>query len=206
MRSTPAIAKAQPAPPPAPEVKKQPAPAPNPPEVKKQSIAQPTPAKKKEPAIADKKIGTPKQSVKKNPPPQNRANISDALRKELEESIAKIESKNDKPVVSRKAATPLALQIDAVSEEEGSASGDYIDLLTHHMHRLLSLPEYGEVKIQLRLRQDGSVAKITVLKAQNEKNRLYLESSLPHLQFPRFEGAYASKKEHTFVLTFCNQM
>ena len=95
----------------------------------------------------------------------------------------------------------MTLQIDGSDSEQQS----YTDTLISHLHESLSLPDFGEVKIQLSLRQDGSVVKVIVLKARNEKNRQYLESNLPHLKFPRFDGAWANKKEYTFVLTFCNE-
>lgn len=174
------------------------------------------PAVKKDPAIADKVVSKSNlKPAKKNPPPQqNRAKISDSLLQELEESIAKIENKSDKGATvkrapdSSKTFAPILLQIDSpigndASAEEGES--DYTDTLVSHLHRSLSLPDYGEVKIQLSLRQDGTVAKLIVLKTQSEKNKQYLESNLPRLRFPRFDGAYANKKEYTFILTFCNE-
>jgi hypothetical protein len=170
----------------------------------------PASSAKKEAAIADKQLGKTAQPVpKKNPPAQNRAKISDSLWKELEESIAKIESKSDKGMDkktarSTKSLTPIALQIDtAWNEAEGV--GDYKVILADYLHQVLSLPDYGEVKIQLSLRQDGTVCKVVVLKAQSERNKQYLESNLPRLKFPHLDEADASKTEHTFVLTFCNE-
>lgn len=187
----------------------------------KQEIAKPqtqkqTPSPKKEPAIADKKLNKTKQAPVKTsfPPTQNRSKISDSLIKELEESIAKIENKSDKETASNKSAgksktlVPIRLQIDTPSvelsnREEGQ--NDYRDVLISHLHECLVLPDYGEVKIQLGLREDGTVVKVIVLKTQSEKNRQYLESNLPRLKFPRFDKAYAGKKECTFTLTFCNE-
>jgi hypothetical protein len=200
--------------PPKSEIKKEPTPKPI---REKKEVLQKTDSAKKEPAIADKVLSKSKTpAAKKNPPPppQNRANISDSLLKELEESIAKIETKSDKGAASKKtpinsqAFTPISLQIDnPLSDDSTAEEGEssYPDTLASHLHRSLSLPDYGEVKIQLSLRQDGTVVKLIVLKTQSEKNRQYLESNLPRLQFPRFEGAYASKKEYTFILTFCNE-
>ena len=195
------------APAPKPAIKKEIIPPKPQPIQKKETPAQ-KPAEKKDPAIADKKIAPAKLPVKNPPTAANRAKISDSLLQDLEESIAKIDLKSDKSAVKRdaKALAPLALQIDAWTSDEADETGDYTDLLIGHLHRLLSLPEYGEVKIQLSLRQDGSVAKVVVLKAQSEKNKHYLESNLALLRFPRFEGQYANKKEHTFTLTFCNEL
>jgi hypothetical protein len=173
-------------------------------------------SKKKEPAIADKQLSKAKQpTAKKNLPSQNRAKISDSLLKELEESISKIENKSDKEIAGKtipprdKALAPVSLQIDTPSYEfsnETKGSSDYTDVLVSHLHQSLRLPDYGEVKIQLSLRQDGTVCRIIVLKAQSEKNKQYLESRLPQLKFPPFDGAYVNKKEYTFILTFCNEL
>ncbi len=191
------------------EPKKEAPPAP----MKKQQTAKPAPAVKKEPAIADKTLSKAKPSEqKKIPPAPPRAKISDSLLQELEESIAKIENKSDKTKLSQSAHTnkaplaPIALQIDAIANDSSEDESNYTDALVKHLHQALSLPDYGEVKIQLSLRQDGTVAKVIVLKTQSERNRHYLESNLPRLKFPRFDGAYANKKESTFVLTFCNEL
>jgi outer membrane biosynthesis protein TonB len=187
---------------PAPAKKETPAP--------KTTAQKKTPSEKKEPAVAEKKLSKSKQPpppAKKNPPQQNRAKISDSLLKELEDSIAKIENKKpvSKAISPGKALAPIPLQIDLLSSDHEDASADYSDLLVGYLHQSLSLPDYGEVKIQLSLRQDGSVSKVIVLKTQSEKNKRYLESSLPKLNFPRFEGTYSNKKECTFILTFCNE-
>jgi hypothetical protein len=175
---------------------------------KEQPVQKQTP--KKEPAIADKQLSKARQSApaapaKKSPPPQSRAKISDSLRKELEESIASIEAPvKKKTPSSSKVLAPIALQVDAISSDV-SHDESYTALLISQLHQVLSLPDYGEVKIQLSLRQDGSVAKITVLKAQSGKNKQYLEAELPRIKFPRLDGMYGNKKECTFILTFCNE-
>lgn len=208
-------------PPPKPEVKKETAPPKPAPALQKEKVAapekkqpaHPTLTIKKEPAIADKKIGPTKQPAKKTaPPPEPRAKISDSLLRELEESIAKIDGKGDKSPTKRSASaavkqgTPIQLQIDTLAAAEDESGDDYADVLLGHLHHYLRLPDYGEVKIQLSLRQDGSVARVVVLKSQSEKNRQYLETTLPRLVFPRFEGKYLNRKEHTFALAFCNEL
>ena len=130
---------------------------------------------------------------------------SDSLLKELEESIAKIDKKSvAKTTPPSKAIAPIPLQIDLHSSDF-EEDADYTALLIRELHESLRLPDFGEVKIQLSLRQDGSVVKVVVLKAQSEKNKQYLESNLMRLKFPRFEGTYSNKKECTFILTFCNE-
>lgn len=137
---------------------------------------------KKEPAIADKVVSQKKATA----PPIPRAQISDALFKELEESIAKIEEKGLKSVKT----APLVLQVD------GEASS-FTEQLVFCLQEHLILPDYGEVKIQLDLREDGSVDRIVVLSAESKANKRYLEQHLPQLRFPKGGGH--------FVLTFANK-
>ncbi len=166
----------------------------------------PAPIPKKEAAVVEKRLSKSKQNppaAKKSPP--ERAKISDSLLKELEESIATIDKKSVSKMTSpSKAIAPIPLQIDLHSSDS-EADADYTDLLVSKLHESLRLPDFGEVKIQLSLRQDGSVVKVVVLKAQSEKNKQYLESNLTRLKFPRFEGTYSNKKEYTFILRFCNE-
>lgn len=197
----PAPVKPRPTPPastksPAQNTAKKPTPSP---QIKPPS--KPTP--KKEPAIADKKISTkPPQPQTKTPPP-SRAKISDALKKELQESLAKL----DTPILAApKSAPPIrphSLQIDA--PDLSTTQSQYIEQLTAILHNALKLPEIGEVKIQLTLHHDGTVAKLVVLKAASTKNKTYLEMHLPHLICPRLDGEYAKTSEQTFILTFCNE-
>lgn len=162
------------------------------------------PVAKKEPAIADKQIkknGAP--PPKKKTPPDNRAKISEALKQQLQASIAQIEGKKQQPVPNRKPA-PIQLHIDSVDQE--SLDSGYVGRMLSYLHQSLNLPEFGEVKIQLTLRQDGSIAKLVILNSESEKNRRYLESNLPRLHLPSLDGSLAKKAEQTFILAFCNEI
>jgi hypothetical protein len=179
---------------PAPEPKKkapQKVPSPSPPPVVKKASPKASPPIKKEPV--------------KQPHPQSKAVIADTLLEELEESIAKIGTSSDKTPIKKKSPVPIPLQMDLVSADEGEVDSAYAEKLVQCLYQQLKLPEYGEVVIQLHLHQDGTVGKIIVLKAHSQRNRHYLESTLPQVKFPSFEGGYAHKKESVFVLRFCNQ-
>ncbi|HEY2810202.1 MAG TPA: hypothetical protein VGJ00_02275 [Rhabdochlamydiaceae bacterium] len=152
----------------------------------------------------------PKAAQKSQPVKQQ--HVSSALLRQLEESIAKIEDKSDKNRLSKSARAhsstyvPAPLQMDALRVNEALSEEDYVHSLTNQMHASLHLPDFGEVKIELTLRQDGTIAKLRVLKAESDKNRQYLESHLPQLKFSCLKGAYAKQKEYTFVLNFCNEL
>jgi outer membrane biosynthesis protein TonB len=165
-------------------------------EVPKKETAKPVKAAKPAPAkkpAAKAKKAEPK--IKEEPV------ISDTLLQELQESIAKIDQKRDKIVNGKKLDTPKSPKFDSGSRDVEVKDESFHESLIAHLHEALNLPEYGEVKIQLTLNPDGSVAKVAVLKSESEKNRGYLEKSLPHLQFPPLRGS-----QQTFTLTFCNEI
>jgi len=159
----------------------------------------PLPALTKKVPVPDNQVKKEiKTVVKKEAQSENRVMVSNELKKKLEESIAKIEKKKE-PL-----SQPLPLiqlHIDSVGTES-----DYPDLIADYLRQLLHLPEFGEVNVQLTLHQDGRVAKLVVLYAGSERNKRYLEQSLPFLRFPSFNGSFAKKMEHTFTLTFCNEI
>jgi len=185
---------------------------------KKTEVKPPPPplqSSKKAPAIADKKVDNTKKTTPaaaKPAPP--RARVSEQLLQELEESIAKIQQKRDKLDRKKQEDPPHLigpLQIDSsvpvptnVTEEESSTQ--YQQMLIDCLRESLNLPEYGEVKIRLTLKKDGSVQDLTVLKAESEKNKRYLEEKLPFLRFPRLRDSFSNKNQSTFVLTFCNEI
>ncbi len=172
----------------------------------------PLPPKALEPVDTQvKKLQKQQPVVNKKPSAAKKevVSVSSDLVKELEESIAKMENKPAFVSKQSQKVAPILLKIDAVSEKNGELEAQgthYIDSLVGHLHRTLSLPEYGQVKIELHLRQDGTVIKVVILSAESEKNKLYLEKNLPHLKFPRFEGSYAAKRDCVFNIVFCNEL
>jgi outer membrane biosynthesis protein TonB len=181
---------------------------------KKLAVKKETPPLKKTTVTTEKKsIDTVKPIA---PPKPEIHSISPSLLEELEESIAKIQDKSDNPILDKQIknktplSAPVSLQIDALYSEKlencDTTSSDYISSLTQHLHASLHLPDFGEVKIELTLQQDGTVAKLKVLKAESDHNKKYLESHLPLLKFPHLTGSFARKNEYTFTVNFCNEL
>lgn len=162
----------------------------------------------KAPPIMEKKlIKEKKQSAPvKKPLEEKRERMSQKLLRDLEDSLAKLEAKPQKKgAKNERTRWDLPAPIDALHLDETPAEepGAYDNSLIGYLHQTLNLPEHGEVKIQLTLKQDGTFVKLVVLKTESEKNRRYLEASLPHLRFPELQG---NKKQETFVVTFCNEI
>ena len=165
---------------------------------KKEPVKKPAPAKKTAPPPPPKKV-----MKAKAPPPSESPKIPKKLLQDLEESIAKIEGKHiSKTPSQKKVDVPLPIE----SEETSDVDLTFHEIIVSYLHEALNLPEHGEVKIELTLRQDGSVAKLIVLKSESEKNKSYLEKSLPSLKFPILDGMFSNKTQQTFILTFCNEL
>ena len=143
-----------------------------------------------------------KKSIAKEPPKKKKVEkkapeIPQNLLEELEEIVTKIESKKEKGY------SPPQLEVPSAVGDFALKSDGYEESLVSYLHQALHLPEYGDVKIQLTVREDGTVVKMTVLKAESKKNREYLEQNLSVLHLPPW---FSKKKEETFVLTFCNEL
>lgn len=170
-------------------------------------------AKKPKPEKKKPVQQTRPKPLKKTPSPPSLSPKAKDLMQKLEESIAKIEEKHDKGHQQELLKTPSKielLQIDHIKEVElpvSSETGEeaYQDLLIQNLKQSLNLPDYGEVTMQLIINADGSLANLTVLHAGSEKNKRYLEESLPLLQFPPFQGNLAGEKQQSFKLVFCNE-
>lgn len=206
--SKPAVEKKTPAPTPA---KPKPA-AP----ILKKPAPTPKPATKPKPTPSSTKPVPPKQPPVKQEPKNSSSNIQvpKELLEELEERIAKIETKRDKIRSTADIAIPKSIDSSFSKETiEHSQESDAIDELNNYseflvayLQQQLHLPDFGEVKVEISVRQDGAIEKYVVLKTESEKNRKYLEERLPVLRFPEFKGKGLSKSRQTFVLTFCNEI
>ena len=185
----------------------------------KKKIAKPkTPAKPKvTPTVTKPITSSPKKTPEKAPPkkPEKKnIEISKELINELEERIAKIDAKRDKipargdisipkSVDSLFTKEPMHFEVERISFEQISNYGEF---LTTYLQEMLRLPDFGEVKVQITVAQDGSVVRYAVVKAESDKNKKYLEEKLTSLHFPEFKGKGITKPEETFVLTFCNEI
>jgi hypothetical protein len=171
--------------------------------------------KPKAPPPAPKKPAPQKKQPSKKPSIQP-VKKAQALVEELEERIAKIEQKRDKIETKQELKAPGtidSLQIESIkkTDPQDNASNEisedaYQNMLIGCLRQSLNLPDYGEVKIQLTLRADGSVAELIVIKSESQKNKRYLEEKLPLVKFPLLQGALFGKKQHTFLLIFCNEV
>ena len=161
------------------------------------AAAKPSPAKskpiqQKKPAMVEK--GKPKKTPKA--PDKVWKEIDEALAKIDDKVYSKLQSKLDVPKVKGSSASQIPFP-DFGGDDEGTEE----ETLASFLHTSLNLPEFGEVKIQMTIKKDGTVARLNVLQAESHKNKAYLEKHLPLLRFPLILD-----KEKTFTFTFCNEI
>ncbi|MGL5264264.1 MAG: hypothetical protein ACRDAI_06815 [Candidatus Rhabdochlamydia sp.] len=149
---------------------------------------------------ARKRIPSPKQ-------PHQEFDIPSSLLKQLEESIAKIEQKDDKQCKSSTIVAASLSSKEAVDlAQEDSVLSSYTASLIKELTKMLQLPEYGTVKVKMKIDPTGKIVELLVLQAESKVNKLYLEKRLPNIVLPRYNEQLMLNDEQTFTLTFCNAL
>lgn len=189
-------------------------PAKKPPPPKKPVAKKPPPPK---PPVVKKEAPPKKPIAKKEPPPKKpTAVVTQApvdkrrqeLLRQLEESIEKIEESPHKytsepePKVVKSVGK---LSIDEVAPTQPAPKASaYEDELVGRLQLLLRLPDYGNVRVRLRLARNGTVRGVEILSSESASNRVYVENTLPTLQFPAFGSQFKGEEVHEFLLTLTN--
>lgn len=154
---------------------------------------------KKAPVIyrsPQKKIVTAKKaSVPRRPNAQARA-----LLQKMRSTLNNMESKPEKPqeqplFVPHKVENTIKSPAQQISTD---SSFSYVQRLIEELQNHLNLPEYGEVKVEMTITQEGMITDLYIVDAQSEKNAAYLKKTLPNVTFPWF-NQYA-KQEKVRVL------
>ena len=131
--------------------------------------------------------------------------IPSSIVKQLEESIAKIEQKDDKQCKSSTIVTAsLSTKAVVTLEQEEPILSSYTASLVKELTQMLQLPEYGEVKIKIKVSPAGKILELLVLQAESKLNKLYLEKHLPNIVLPKYNEKATLNNKQTFTLTFCN--
>lgn len=170
------------------------------------SIKPPPPAPKavKSPKAAPsspKKTAEPKQVASKKPalPPPS-------IFEEIAKGLERIESEPTKEKTSEELTVPKALLIEKQKgpalQESRFLDTSYQEILASFLKSALELPEKGEVKLLLELRQDGSVKNLEILEAKSKKNGEFLKKRLPELLFPCLNSEASERDSLQFTLVF----
>jgi outer membrane biosynthesis protein TonB len=172
----------------------------------KASPATPKPKAKPKRATPTKKTNA--IPIKKENPP-----IPKELVQKLEESIAKIDKKPDNYRGKEAFVLPERIKSSAHLDTSRSLATQPSDFLIEvkgeliqQLQSSLHLPDFGEVKVQLKLSESGKVENVKVLKAASQKNHEYLIKELPLMSFPSLSLHRLPEKERVFVITFHNEI
>lgn len=167
--------------------------------------AAPTPAAKKEkiakPAAPTKTAPTKSAPIAKAKP----AETATAAKKPKinAEALAQVKANLQKIDHQATAAAPAVTAAVAVTSDV-SAPRPYEDLLAERLHLLLTLPDYGDVTIRLKLSRMGKVLNVSIVKSASEENRQYVQKTVPNLSLPPFGRSFGSDADHTFQLVLSN--
>jgi colicin import membrane protein len=172
----------------------------------KKPAAKPKPVKAVAAKPAEPKPAPPKT-------PQLEQKQKELLTK-AKEKIGKIDTASDKVIatgnLSKALPTALAaLSIDNLSVEAAPSMGieelAYRDELAIRLKLYLKLPEYGEVKLKLKLERSGKVMDVNIVNSSSEKNSAYIRKTLPGLALPPFGNQFKGESSYTFTITLSNE-
>lgn len=156
------------------------------PKPKPEAKAEPKPAEKKPKPVEAKK--TPKIAADKLA--QAKANLN-----QIHHSTPTREQKSTSAV----SALPELASAIATSNENS-----YEEILAERLRLLLTLPDYGDVKIKLTVSRIGHVVSVDVLQADSEENRQYVLKTLPMTKLPAFGKDLKGRDQETFRLVLSN--
>jgi outer membrane biosynthesis protein TonB len=135
--------------------------------------------------------------------------VAKSLVKDLEEKIASLDkkpmalsSKQEMKVPSFVTSSSLDAKVES-SSFHGPFS--YQQKLISDLKNNLKLPEYGEVKLRMKISSKGEVVTVEVLSAQSERNKSYLQKELVSLRFLWFSKILPESPFYDFVITFQNE-
>jgi len=81
---------------------------------------------------------------------------------------------------------------------------NYTQSLVRALKSMLTLPEFGEVKIAITIDRSGRVTHLSVLGAESIQNQKMVERVLKEAKFSSFEANFSGEKEHTFAIVLKN--
>lgn len=166
------------------------------PAIKKVAAMAPAVKKQAKRAAPRKKRPVLKKKIKPKVPHE--------LLKKLQQNLAKIEKAPSKTSSFTPLKAPKSIPKLQVEKISGEGDALFATTLVDYLQKALDLPSFGKVRVALTLSREGRFIKMTILGSESDHNRLFLQNELKVLKYPKFTGSLAKEKEHTFVITFCN--
>lgn len=171
--------------------------------------------RKKNPNVNLKKIDAqlPKQAKKEKEkkalPPIAKGgsgrNIAKSLVKELEEVVHELEgSENLMPSLSSSSTIILPNEVANLNflESEERDLSEYGERLVAFLQTCLVLPEFGDVRVDLKIDSSGRLLSYNIVDAKSKKNEDFLRKRLPELTLPCFNETKNIHAEREFTIVF----
>jgi len=157
------------------------------------TISQPKTPKTKQKKQKKKKS---KKKPSKKPATKNKSTKStkrQKLLKDLEKSLAKIESSQNQISFNTKCTVPKFVTL----QTKAPMSSDEKLIIAHFFQDNLTLPEKGDVVLTISVQPNGKIANITSVSSASRMNETYLKETLKGIHIP-----HTFKDEVHLTVTF----
>lgn len=148
------------------------------------------PAAKKTAAAPKPVPKTNKPKPAATPPPKPKP---DALLQEIAGNLDAIAAPVTIP------ATKTEVQIPVLATAQKNTASGSEETIASLLQASLTMPEFGEVRMQLTVDRRGRLRSMEVLHTKSEKNAAFLRNRLPELQFP------CLNEDTTLTIVFSNE-
>ena len=157
--------------------------------------------------VATKKIEAKAKSIYKEP--TKKEVISSDLINKLQNELSILEKEPTFVTKTKKLKLPVlsSLEINQLKQTDNQIDmvdfqGKLIDFFKSH----LKLPEYGEVKVKMKIKEDGMIDDIEVLSSKSGKNEVYLKNILLKISLPWLNDYLPKQEEVDLIICFTNDI
>ena len=154
------------------------------------AVAKTAPAKpaalKKAEKSAPQKMAAPVQAISKKAPTVAAAKPApvENLATELQNSIDAIAAPPPEPFMKSEIAIPTLHQVFHFSSEDTDLQPTDAERIGALLEEILQLPDFGDVKAQLKINRMGKLESLKILESKSSKNSEFLKKRLPEVEFP----------------------
>lgn len=153
-------------------------------------------------------------------PKKSRAVLSQNLLKKLNDELSDFDVsstlKKKEPNLKVPSLSELEITKISIFSELGTKKSGFIDgkgdgeefhqRVVEFFKTHLKLPEYGEVKIKMKIVQEGKIAELKVLYSQSKKNEEYLKDALDNISLSWINDFFSNGEQLELVVSFTNDI
>ena len=135
--------------------------------------------------------------------------IPKSLLEKLQNELSALEKKDNSTVKTEGLTVPKissleVSQLQAADKNDGKAEFRYkiVDFFKSH----LKLPEYGEVKIEIKIKEGAYISEVNVISSESLKNQKYLKDILLKTSIPWLNDYLSAGEEVDLIICFTNEI